>query len=240
MRAANIPAHVVVGYLGGDVNPFGGYLIVRQSHAHAWAEAWLRDKGWRRIDPSLAIAPQRVDRDVASALPQNERAAVEAYGSDGRFSRSWNTIRMAWDAIGNQWNNWVMGYTLVRQKTLLAVLGFDTGGRMGLLLPLLVTVGLIGLIAGIYAARFLKIAAVRDDDVRRTYRLFCSKLAHVGLVRTPGQGPLDFAAVVSSTRQDLKGRVETIVALSIRLRYDGRVGSEDLKRSKLAVRQFKP
>jgi protein-glutamine gamma-glutamyltransferase len=240
MRAANIPARVVAGYLGGDVNPFGGYLIVRQSHAHAWAEVWQQGKGWRRVDPSLAIAPQRVDRGVASALPQDERAAVEAFGSDGRFSRSWNNLHMAWDAIDNQWNKWVMGYTLVRQKTLLAGLGFDTGARKGLLLSFLVAVGLIGLIAGVYAARFLKTAAVRDDDVRRTYRLFCSKLARVGLVRTPGQGPLDFAAVVSAARQDLKGRVATIVALYIRLRYDRRGGSEDLKRFKLAVRQFKP
>ena len=61
-----------------------------------------------------------------------------------------------------------------------------------------------------------------------------------GLVRTPGQGPLDFAAVVGTARQDLKGRVATIVALYIRLRYDRRGGSEDLKRFKLAVRQFKP
>ncbi|MGW8186685.1 MAG: transglutaminase family protein, partial [Desulfobacterales bacterium] len=173
MRAADIPARVVAGYLGGDVNSFGGYLIVRQSHAHAWAEVWLQGKGWRRVDPSLAIAPQRIDRGVASALPQDERAAVGTFGPDGRFSRSWNTIRMAWDAIDNQWNKWVMGYTLARQKTLLAGLGFDTGGRKGLLFSLLVAAGLMGLIAGFYAARFLKTAAVRDDDVRRTYRLFC-------------------------------------------------------------------
>jgi hypothetical protein len=98
----------------------------------------------------------------------------------------------------------------------------------------------LGLIAGVYAARFLNTAAVTADDVRRTYRLFCSKLARVGLVRTPGQGPLDFAAVVNAARQDLKGRVATIVALYIRLRYDRRGGNEDLKRFKLAVRQFKP
>jgi hypothetical protein len=77
--------------------------------------------------------------------------------------------------------------------------------------------------------RSVPAAAVTDDDVRRTYRLFCSKLARVGLVRTPGQGPLDFAAVVNAARQDLKGRVATIVALYIRLRSDRRGGSEDLK-----------
>ncbi|MGD2011315.1 MAG: DUF4129 domain-containing protein, partial [Desulfobacterales bacterium] len=60
------------------------------------------------------------------------------------------------------------------------------------------------------------------------------------LVRSPGQGPLDFAAAVSTARQDLAERVATIVALYIRLRYDRRGGSEDLKRFKIAVRQFKP
>jgi transglutaminase-like putative cysteine protease len=240
MRAANIPARVVAGYLGGDVNPFGGYLIVRQSHAHAWAEVWLQGKGWRRVDPSLAIAPQRIDRGVASALPQNERAALEAFSPDGRFSRSWNHIHMAWDAIDNQWNKWVLGYTPARQKTLLAGLGFDTGGRKGLLFSLLLALGLIGLIVGIYAGWVLKNAAVEDDAVRRSYRLFCGKLARVGLVRRPGQGPLDFAAAVSTARQDLAERVATIVALYIRLRYDRRGGSEDFRRFKVAVRQFKP
>jgi protein-glutamine gamma-glutamyltransferase len=239
MRAANIPARVVAGYLGGDVNPYGGYLIVRQSHAHAWAEVWLQGKGWRRVDPSLAIAPQRVDRGVASALPQSERAAVEAFGLNGRFSHSWNNIHMAWDAVDNQWNKWVMGYTLARQKTLLAGIGLDTGGRKGLLFSLLAAVGSMGLIAGIYAARYLKTVAVRDDEVRRSYRLFCSKLARVGLVRSPGQGPLDFATAVNTTRRDLKERVAAIIALYIRLRYDRRGDSEDLKRFKVAVRQFK-
>ena len=240
MRAANIPARVVAGYLGGDVNPFGGYLIVRQSHAHAWAEVWLQGNGWRRVDPSLAIAPQRVDRGVASALPQDERAAIEAFSPDGRFSRSWNHIHMPWDAVDNQWNKWVMGYTLARQKTLLTGLGFDTGGRKGLLFSLLVAVGLMGLIVGVYAGRILKTDAVKDDAVWRSYRLFCGKLARVGLVRSPGQGPLDFAAAVSTARQDVAERVTTIVALYIRLRYDRRGGSEDLKRFKIAVRQFKP
>jgi len=38
MRAAGVPARVVTGYQGGEINPRGGYLIVRQSDAHAWTE----------------------------------------------------------------------------------------------------------------------------------------------------------------------------------------------------------
>jgi transglutaminase-like putative cysteine protease len=59
MRAAGVPARVVTGYFGGEWNPVGGYLIVRQSDAHAWTEVWLEGKGWTRIDPTAVIAPER-------------------------------------------------------------------------------------------------------------------------------------------------------------------------------------
>lgn len=49
MRAANVPARVVTGYLGGEFNEVGNYYIVRQSDAHAWAEVWLAGRGWVQI-----------------------------------------------------------------------------------------------------------------------------------------------------------------------------------------------
>ena len=57
MRAAGVPARIVTGYLGGEWNPVGGYLIVRQSDAHAWTEVWLEGSGWTRIDPTAVVAP---------------------------------------------------------------------------------------------------------------------------------------------------------------------------------------
>ena len=41
MRAAGIPARVVTGYQGGELNTFGNYMTVRQADAHAWTEVWL-------------------------------------------------------------------------------------------------------------------------------------------------------------------------------------------------------
>ena len=55
MRAAGLPARVVTGYQGGERNPYGDYLIVRQSDAHAWCEVWLPGKGWVRVDPTLSL-----------------------------------------------------------------------------------------------------------------------------------------------------------------------------------------
>jgi transglutaminase-like putative cysteine protease len=69
MRAAGVPARVVTGYQGGELNPLDGYVTVRQSDAHAWAEVWLPGRGWVRIDPTAAVAPERVRRGLAGAIP---------------------------------------------------------------------------------------------------------------------------------------------------------------------------
>ncbi|MDA0707441.1 MAG: DUF3488 and transglutaminase-like domain-containing protein, partial [Proteobacteria bacterium] len=55
MRAAGIPARIVLGYQGGELNPVGNYLIVRQADAHAWTEVWLEGVGWSRVDPTAAV-----------------------------------------------------------------------------------------------------------------------------------------------------------------------------------------
>ena len=67
MRSAGIPTRVVLGYQGGEVNPMGGHLIVRQSDAHAWTEIWLDELGWYRIDPTAAVAPERIDVGASDA-----------------------------------------------------------------------------------------------------------------------------------------------------------------------------
>ena len=71
LRAAGIPARVVTGYQGGTINPSGDYMIVRQSDAHAWAEA-LVDGQWRRFDPTAAVAPSRIELGLGGSLAAGE------------------------------------------------------------------------------------------------------------------------------------------------------------------------
>jgi transglutaminase-like putative cysteine protease len=61
---------VVTGYQGGELNPVDGYYTVRQSDAHAWAEIWTSAAGWQRVDPTAAVAPERIERNLARALPR--------------------------------------------------------------------------------------------------------------------------------------------------------------------------
>ncbi len=52
LRILGIPSRVVNGYIGGNLNPYGGYYVIRQSNAHSWVEAYLEDKGWVTLDPT--------------------------------------------------------------------------------------------------------------------------------------------------------------------------------------------
>src|SRR5262249_47787189 len=105
-------------YQGGEDN--GGYLIVRQADAHAWAEVWLAGQGWQRGDPTFEGAPARIQQGLASAVPQDHPAYMLKL--DGNVLRR---RRLALDAAVNGWNQWVIGYTPERQRQLLRRLGID-------------------------------------------------------------------------------------------------------------------
>ncbi|HET7370643.1 MAG TPA: DUF3488 and transglutaminase-like domain-containing protein, partial [Gammaproteobacteria bacterium] len=78
MRAAGVPAHVVTGYTGGERNPLDGYWTVRDAHAHAWAEVWLRGSGWVQIDPTSVLPANRIAPEAAAALQAASRGGVGA------------------------------------------------------------------------------------------------------------------------------------------------------------------
>ena len=240
MRAAGIPARMVAGYLGGELNPYGEYLIVRQSDAHVWTEVWLSGKGWVRTDPTLAVAPQRVDQGLAASLPPEERSVFRSPGALGPFAGYWITIRMGWDAFNNQWNKWILGYSSARQKTLLAKFGIRADTRKGLATAIMLATAAMILIALCYFIGISKKTVSKQDAVQKAYLTFCEKLARSGLARKPSQGPLDYTAMVVALRQDLKTGVLDIIDLYIQLRY-GRGGDlADRKRLKILVKHFNP
>jgi transglutaminase-like putative cysteine protease len=122
MRGADIPARVVTGYQGGAVNPVDGFWTVRQSDAHAWAEVWLADQGWVRIDPTGAVAPSRTGSFTRLAAPRGAIANAILGNVNPQVAL---TLRAAWEAVNNRWNQWVLNYTQVNQLNLLKDIGFD-------------------------------------------------------------------------------------------------------------------
>lgn len=76
MRAMDVPARIVTGYQGGGQNSLDGYWTVRQSDAHAWAEVWIAERGWVRVDPTGAVAPGRVGAFERLPIPQGAIASA--------------------------------------------------------------------------------------------------------------------------------------------------------------------
>ncbi len=107
MRSAGVPARVVIGYQGGQFNPLEDYFLVRQSDAHAWAEVWLEDAGWQRVDPTAVVAPSRVEFGVEDALNHDERRLVRSVWQQSDWLYS---IHHRLDAVGYSWNRWVLNY----------------------------------------------------------------------------------------------------------------------------------
>ncbi|MGH8370184.1 MAG: transglutaminase TgpA family protein, partial [Gammaproteobacteria bacterium] len=212
MRAAGIPAHVVVGYQGGTRNPLDGYYVIRQEDAHAWAEVWLPQRGWVRVDPTAAVDPARVDQGVSAALPASE---LPGY----LFERHpWlSDVRNTWDAVNNGWNQWVLAYGPEMQERFFNRIGLRYGDWGELALVLLLVIGT--LLAAISLVLWWRHRPAPGPLVVRAYARFCRKLAQHGLPRAPHEGPLDYARRISRLRPDLAVEIDTITSLYIDLRY---------------------
>ena len=213
MRAAGVPARIVTGYQGGEYNNVGNYLVVRQSHAHAWVEVWLPDQGWRRVDPTAAVAPGRVE--TGSALPWRDQDASRARDTGGW--PYWIDARQVLDHLTRSWNDWVLDYSAERQRGLLRYVGLSDAGwpRLAALLAAAVAPA----VAALAALRLRHRPALRADRVDRAYARFCSKLERVGCARRPHEGPYDFARRIAMTRPALSVPVDQITLAYVGLRY---------------------
>jgi hypothetical protein len=143
MRNLGVPARIVTGYQGGELNGVDNYWIIRQSDAHAWAEIWQEGTGWTRVDPTGSVAPGRIGQ-TQRLVPQPGLFA----GAIGSMSPTLaQNIRAAWEAVNNGWNQWVLNYTQSRQLNLLKSIGFEAPSLEDLayvLLYLLVGASLAG------------------------------------------------------------------------------------------------
>jgi transglutaminase-like putative cysteine protease len=232
MRAAGIPARVVTGYQGGEMNPLGDYLIVRQSDAHAWAEVWLEQEGWVRIDPTGAVSPDRIESGIAAALPGAELPPALL-----QLDADWlRHTRLSWDLLNNNWNQWVLGYGQERQSRFLSRFHTALASWQGMAVAMVT--GIAALLLGIALWMLWHTPRRGHDPVRAAYEKFCARLARRGIARLPHEGPADFAVRATLMRPDLARQIDLITQLYIKLRYERHgAAARDLKQ---AVRRFRP
>ena len=211
MRAAGVPARVVTGYQGGEINPVDDHLVVRQLDAHAWSEVWLAGRGWVRVDPTYLSAPRRIDDGLAAALPNGESLPF-TLRADNNWARS---LRLRMEALSNAWNQRVLGYNPDRQRELLSRFGFDRDSAWAL-------AGALAACGSIFfAALFIWVSRKQTaaDPLDRAWQGLSDKLAARGLARQPWEGPHDYMQRVSLALPQFAAVMRALGDDYARLRY---------------------
>ncbi|MGI8560171.1 MAG: transglutaminase TgpA family protein [Luteimonas sp.] len=192
MRAAGIPARVVTGYVGGYRNAYGGYWLVRRSDAHAWVEVWLPERGWVRVDPTAAVAPER----IYDTLDDRAAGGLGGLGGLGRMFDMGDWMRRGW-------NNFMLGFDAARQQRMLQPLGVDDLDSSHL-------IGLFALVGGLALAWMLWLSTrgerERDPVLRAWHRLDRRYRRH-GLERAPHETAGEWARRVAAARPRSAGLV---------------------------------
>jgi transglutaminase-like putative cysteine protease len=233
MRAMDIPARVVTGYQGGEINPVDGYMEIRQADAHAWAEVWLEKRGWVRVDPTAAVAPERIKKNLISVIPRTTLGGLITLNT-GKGSLL-GSLHLDWSAINNAWNQWVLNYSPEKQKSFIRSLGFNDAD-WGTLIALMTAFG-----AAVTAVIAVPLLMHRNkvDPLRALYQAFCQQLARLGYPRAAHEGPRSYgqrvAAADSSLNAARKAAVTRFLALYESLQY----GPPAQKQAKAAFSELK-
>ena len=191
MRGSGVPARVVTGYTGGYYNRIGGYWLVRRNDAHAWAEVWLRGRGWVRVDPTAAVAPERIYDTLADRAPGADGLFGGLAGVGSAFEVS--------DWLRRGWNDFVLGFDAERQRRLLRPLGVDSLQPRQMIVLFACSAGI-----ALLWMTWLSLRGDRErDPVLRAWHRLGRRYARLGLEREPHEPAQLWAQRVARERPDL-------------------------------------
>lgn len=207
MRALDIPARIVTGYQGGEMNAIDGYWTVRQSDAHAWAEVWMEGRGWVRVDPTAAVSPGRIGRIERLQAPRTALGGALASMLSPSMIQS---LRALWEALDNRWTQWVLNYTQDRQLDLLKDLGLQAPTWQDLVRVL----GLILAAAALLGAAWTLWERHRIDPWQRLMRDMRRRMARL---RLPVPGHQTARAMAKQAHEALGPQAAPLVDWLMRL-----------------------
>ena len=236
MRVANIPARVVTGYQGGELNKVGHFLEIRQADAHAWAEVWLKDRGWVRFDPTAAIAPERIERniDIDLLMPGGVISYMPTSSAAQQAFNWLKQTRQLWSNIDYNWQRWVINYDNRNQSRFLSSLGIADIKAM-----IYWMFGIIALITALLSRLLLHQKRKAVDPVLRIYNRFCKKIAKFRLIKGRGEGAKDFAERIKIKLPEQAADIDRITGLFIKLHYGKNATPDDLKLFDRLIAHFK-
>ena len=234
MRAAGIPAHVVTGYQGGTFNRFADYWILRQSDAHAWDEVWIDGRGWVRVDPTSAIAPERVEHGLTDAAGADELLASRWQRRTPWFADA----RLRLDAVRQLWRERILLYDHDSQQELLEMLRIPEpdGQKLVMVLAVVLSLGLCWLTWQVRR----ELNPAPKEPVLHAYLRMCDKLAAAGIARQPHEGAEAYGARVALRRPDLAAAAGSLCRRYSTLRYAAAPAQPAVRQFAAAVRAFRP
>ena len=190
MRAMNVPARIVTGYQGGELNSVDGFWVVRQSDAHAWAEVWQEGQGWVRVDPTSAVSPGRIGNFQRLSIPRGVMSQTLSNLSPGLSAQ----LRATWEAVNNSWNQRILNYTQGKQLNLLKNLGFKSPSWEDLSYVLIAVV----VLASLAGAGWTLYERAQHDPWQRLLARARKQLAQMGVPSTTATSPRQLAAMLAS------------------------------------------
>ena len=229
MRAAGVPARVVMGYQGGEFNPYGDYLIVRQSDAHAWSEVWIDGRGWLRVDPTAAVAPERIQQGLIRAVAEDEPVP----GRLREASNIWLQVELSWDAVNDFWNQRVIRFDAQAQFDLLEHLGIDEPDWRSLGLGLAASLALFFVALTAYLAWTYR--PPERDWPARLHDVVVRRLRKRGVTPGRAESPVAYLERARASCPDLAVQLDEVRHLYVALRYGPRPSENDLQRLKHSV-----
>jgi hypothetical protein len=228
LRAAGIPARVVTGYQGGEMNQSGDYMLVRQADAHAWVEAWF-DGLWQRIDPTAAVSPLRIERGLGAALPRGERVPLLS-----RLEMSlMKSMRLRWDAVNYRWQRWVVEFNRERQLAMWRELGLPRPEPWQIALAL---IGFTALWSALLIPWLLRSRA--SDPALRLWERFCRRLARAGLPRATSEAPLAYARRAARRWPQAREALTQVARAYCEARYGAGAAASGLSELRAAIRRL--
>ncbi|CAM8624363.1 Transglutaminase-like [Comamonadaceae bacterium] len=230
MRALDVPARIVTGYQGGQVNNVDSFWTVRQSDAHAWAEVWIAGRGWVRVDPTSAVSPGRTGTFQRLA-PQPGVLAQALNAVSPGFTLN---LRALWEATNNRWNQWVLNYSQAKQMDLLRNLGFSAPDWQDL------STVLIGLIvaASLSGAGWNWWNRLRRDPWLQALETARQQVRATGLPVAPGCTPRALALLLQTDPRANPLAVQWLLQLEA-LRYGKTDAAGALRTARLQLRTMR-
>ena len=219
MRVAKLPARIVGGYLGGEVN--GNYTIVRQADAHVWSEVWLNKYGWIRVDPTVGVAgANTISKNLTQASQQQRQ-------NQDLFTKYFKVIGLKIDAVNFAWDKWVLGYDREQQENILNSLGL--AGKYFTTSSIIFGLLALSLIVGLLASYLFNSAGRKNtlDNIGKNYEKLIKKFTKKGLEKPPGMGPKNYQLELETSFPELKQSIESIMELYIKLRFENAPSEAD-------------